>query len=51
MWSEPVLVDWENEDEKVESDWRQWGYVTEDTEEDEISVGPEFGLKDSDPLL
>ena len=51
MWSEPILVDWEKEEEKIEYPWREWGFVKVDDELDEISVNPEFGLKDADPLL
>ena len=51
MWSEPILVDWEKEEEKIEYPWREWGFVKVDEEQDEISVDPEFGLKDADPLL
>ena len=53
MWSEPILVDWEEEDERdrEENEWRRWGYMPVDEEEENISVDPEFGLKDTDPLL
>lgn len=46
MWSEPILVDWTKEEERVEDPWREWGYRQESLDEEEIAVDPEFGLKE-----
>lgn len=55
MWSEPLLVDWRDEEEHLVYPWREWGVVkrrpNEDDEIEEIAIDPEFGLDGPSPLM